>query len=264
MTAERFEEIADKLGGSEKTAFKRYYTLANANVVTDKKTFQILKETYTKLDALGEIYILKSSLSALENEKTQTIFQKIGYTEEEREKDHELVGYTDPEGKGVNVILTAEYTLQDCELKVSIPAKEIKATPGLKLESVEIFPYWNSAQKITAVVPDGSGGLMDLSTAVSSSTPGYEEPVYGEDYSDVILNKISNKKGLPLPIYGLMSENGAMYAAARQGAATAFITAAPKTDEKGFGAIGFRFTLLKYAQVKLLPDDKDTVRSYAS
>ena len=265
LTEERYHEIEAQLSADEILYFSRYYSLADTASITDQQVLATLKKTYTKLEQLGRIYLLKSNPSVLETNRLLTYFEKIGYTEEDRDRDNGLTGYRDSGSDNSHFTLPVEFTLEDGQLRVRVCVDEMAVLGLLKVESLVLLPFWNTADgaaSTTVVLPDGCGAVMDIGRMVSSSVSDYEERVYGEDYARYQTSRTSVKENLYFPLYGLLNADGGFYAEVTAGAAGASLLVMPRTADKPVGAAGFRFKLLDYATTKLLPTDSNTVRSY--
>lgn len=183
LTEERYHEIEAQLSADEILYFSRYYSLADTASITDQQVLATLKKTYTKLEQLGRIYLLKSNPSVLETNRLLTYFEKIGYTEEDRDRDNGLTGYRDSGSDNSHFTLPVEFTLEDGQLRVRVCVDEMAVLGLLKVESLVLLPFWNTADgaaSTTVVLPDGCGAVMDIGRMVSSSVSDYEERVYGE------------------------------------------------------------------------------------
>lgn len=265
LTEERFTAIEAQLTAEENIYFSRYYTLVDIAAMKDSQALSTLKETYTKIDSLGRLYILKNNPSSLEINRLLSYFEKIGYTEEARDRDNDLAGYQISGSSNSHFLLPVEYTLKAGQLRVRVLAEEMSVYGLLKVESLVLLPFWNTAggaSSTTIVLPDGEGALIDLGQTVSSTVPDYEEPVYGENYTLYRPSRTSTKEVLYFPLYGLMNKDGGFMAEVREGAAGASLLVTPHTADKPIGTAGFRFKTLDYATTKLLATDTDTVRSY--
>ena len=265
LTRERFEELIASLDTAEQNNMKRYYLEINYDTVTDQQTLKNLEETYPNLPEVKHIYTLKQSPSALETKRITEYFTKLGYTREMRDEDHAAVGYVDPDKANGNFVLPVEYSLADGRLNVRIPVEEIQVTSNMKLDTVTLLPYLNTAAGLEdseAVVPDGSGAVIELSRVRSSNTAEYDESIYGRDYALYQLSQAAVKKSLYLPVYGITAPEGAVMAVVGRADATSSIYASARTSAQEIGAIGAKFKLLNYAQVKLTSTDTSTVNSY--
>lgn len=265
LTEERYKEIEARLDPSEVMYFSRYYTLADISSVSDRQILETLKETYTNLEELKRIYILKSNPSVLEINRILEYLQKIGYTAEDREKDNLLTGYQRAGSQNDHFLLPIEITLEKGKLHVKVCTDEMSVLGLLKVESIVVLPFWNTvdgAAETTVVIPDGCGALIELGKTVSSSVSDYEERIFGEDFSLSRTARTSVKENLYFPVYGIINRSGGFYAEIKEGAERASLLVAPKNADKPIGSAGFRFRLFDYADTKLLESDTETVRSY--
>mgnify|MGYP006911233314 CR=1 FL=1 len=265
MTIERFEEILSRLDAEQQTYLKMYYSETNFEKITDQQSRAVLKSSYTNIEQLGVIRVLKNNPSKIEKNRLKDYFTAIGYTAEERERDQEEVGYLPAESKSSHFEIPVEYTLRDGRLYVRIDTAAITAVEDLKITGISVLPYWNtrdSLESTEAVLPDGCGGIVRLGEIVSANTPVYSEAVYGADYSVYQAASVSRKEPLSLPVYGLVSGEGACYAHVESAAENVSITVTPRYTTEETGNVAFRFKLLDYASVKLLESDNDPVRSY--
>lgn len=103
---------------------------------------------------------------------------------------------------------------------------------------------------------------MSSAACASGNTAEYEESLYGRDYALYQLSQAAVKKNLYFPVYGITAPDGAMMAVIGQADATASVYAAARTSTQEIGAVGAKFKLLNYAQVKLTSTDTNTVNSY--
>lgn len=265
LTRDRFNELIADLTTAEQNNMKRYYLEVNYDTVTDQQALKNLEELYTNIREVQHLYVLKQSPSALETNRITQYFTKLNYTSEMRQQDHAAVGYTDPDQAKGNFQMPVEYTLSDGRLHVRIPVSEIQVTSNMKLDSITVLPYMNTAagfQNSQAVIPDGSGAIIDLSQVRSGSTAEYDESFYGRNYALYQQTQAAEKKNLYLPVYGLTVQEGSMLAVVEEADATASLYAAARVSEQDIGAIGAKFKLLDYAQVKLTSTDTNTVNSY--
>lgn len=266
FTAERFQEILSHLDETAQSNMKRYYREVNYEAITDTQTLNALEQSYANLAEAGRIYTLKQSVSPLEAERITEYLTVCGYTYEQREEDHALVGYTDEAKSLGNFVLPVEYTLQDGRLCVRIPVEDIRCTENVKLDSIVLLPYFctgGGEQDCDVVLPDGSGAVVELDYVRSTSTPEYEEPIYGRNYGLYQSSVVSQKYVVSMPVYGILTQEGGLLAEITGAAATASLYVTPRTSADNRGGAAAKFQILDYAQVKLMATDTDTVNSYA-
>ncbi len=265
LTADRFNKLIAGLEKSEQNNMKRYYLEVNYDTVNDEQALKNLESRYTKIKNIKHIFVLKQSPSALEINRINQYFTKLQYTPDMRMEDQAAVGYTDVDVARGNFIIPVEYRLAGGRLNARIPVEEIKATDNIKLDTVTLLPYMNTAAGFNnsqAVLPDGSGAIIELSKIRSGGTPDYEEGFYGVDYSLYQKNMTSLKSNLYLPVYGVTTPTGSMLAVVQKADCTSSVYAAARVSDQDMGAIGAKFKLLDYAKVLLTSNDTETVNSY--
>lgn len=266
FTAERFQEILTYLDATAQNNMKRYYREINYEAITDTQTLNTLKQSYANLDEVGRIYTLKQSVSPLEANRITEYLTICGYTYEQRDEDHALVGYVDETTALGNFVLPVEYTLEDGRLCVCVPVEDIRCTNNMKLDSIVLLPYFcteSGAQDCDVVLPDGSGAVVELDRVRSTGTPEYEESIYGRNYGLDQRSVVSQKYTVSMPVYGILTQEGGLLAEITGASATASLYVTPRTSADSRGGAAAKFQILDYAQVKLMATDTDTVNSYA-
>ncbi|MBQ8503146.1 MAG: hypothetical protein IJ491_02590 [Clostridia bacterium] len=156
------------------------------------------------------------------------------------------IGYRIPvEFKGADGTMTAEI---DCGNIVST-AKNKNAV----LKSISVLPFFgafyagNDGDFI--LVPDGSGALIDASSA-SGSKEGYTVDVYGSDPSE---NEAEGSYAI-IPAFGVKNGNSAIAAVIDEGAAIARINAEAAAKKEGFNRV--------YPEFEITPTAKNDDGSY--
>ncbi|MEG0570209.1 MAG: DUF5696 domain-containing protein [Oscillospiraceae bacterium] len=266
LSVKRFEELTKGLSKEELSTMTRVYADIDSDKLSDPITKKSLEEKFTALPELKKIRAITNGISQLQKDRIIAVFEKINYTEEDRENDQLEVGYVDPEKSSGNFTIPVSYTLEDGRFVAKVDTKAIEVIGNIKLESIMLFPYWSTANGMDttkALFPDGSGAVVDISKVMASKTPVYKESFYGEDAALSTQTKSSTKHSLSMPMYGLYNPDGAMYATMLEGDATTSLSANPRTAESMVGSVSFESKLLNYTTVKLLPTDKSDVKSYA-
>lgn len=142
------------------------------------------------------------------------------YTFEEMDNDYELVEYEEEAVSPPVFRMALEYTIDANGLSVSLPANGLRYDEtAYRVTDLTILPFMGANYKgnvkyddpsVTysgySFIPDGSGTLYALDTAVNTAAR-----VYGEDYA--LLNKVSglHNETLRMPVYGqvsTMTQNG--------------------------------------------------------
>ena len=243
---------------------QQYYSRVDVSAM-DPTQLKTLHEKFTKLEEIGVIYVLKANPSPLIQKNLLKYFGNLDYTMDQREADHEEVGYVDELNATQNAMIPVEYTLDKGVFRARVLSEEIEAVEGVKIQSIQLLPYMTNGDVDSAklLVPDGQGSVMRYGTVVSTSTPVYEETVYGVDHAVYKTGSTSTRQTLAFPFYGMMTDSGSLFAVIEQGEAAASLRVTPRTGTLDYGTASFKFKVLDYANVKLMAEDEETVRSYA-
>ena len=265
LTVERYNEVYNQLAAKDQRKFKTYYSLADFSTLTDSAARETLLTNYANIEALGQIYVFKSSPTSLIVKNNLAYFASIGYTMADLAADHELVGYQAPAAGSNNVYLPVEYTLENGALQVKICLDEMQITGDIRVESVYVLPYFETAhpEKMEAVVTAGSGGIIPLTGSFSSATPVYREQLYGANFARHAPLSTSEKPVSFLPLLGFSDGESACYAWARQGAGDMQVRIEPPTGGSAVAAAGFHITVLEYASIRMDAESVKTVNAYA-
>lgn len=265
LTEERYEEIYAQLAAKDQRKFKTYYSIADFSTLTDATARETLLSTYENIQSLGKIYVFKSSPTSLIVKNNLSYFASIGYTWDDLEQDHALVGYQAPAAGSNNVYLPVEYTLENGAVQVKVCLEEMQITGDIKVESVYVLPYFEMSRPdaMEAVVTAGSGAIIPLTGSFSAATPVYQEQVYGVNFAEHAPLSTSQKPVTYLPLIGFTDGESACYAHAAAGAADMYVRIEPPTGSNAVAAAGFQFSLLEYASIRMDATSAQTVNSYA-
>ncbi len=133
------------------------------------------------------------------------------YNFEEMDTDYELVEYEEDATSPPVFRVALEYTIDENGLSVNLPANGLRYDESAyRITELKVLPFMGASYKGNpntdapkesyegySFIPDGSGALYDLTTAVGS---GYR--VYGEDYA--LFGKISglHNEVMRMPVFG--------------------------------------------------------------
>ena len=267
MTTETYQKIYDTLSKKDQYKFSTYYVLIDMDKEgMDPNEERTIKENFTNAESLRQFRKLKNSPSGREIKYILSYLENVNFTEDDRDAEEEAVGYVKSESKTKYCTISINYTLKDGRLSVNIPTDQIKTSSGLIIQSITVMPFWNteSGRSTTdMLLPDGSGAIVHMYENVISNTLPYKERLYGTDYSKKQSNGTSAKKSLYFPMYGLINNDGAMYAVATEsdGIASLTIQPAEKEDQLSYG--GFEFMLVETEEVRMNAAEEKTVTTYA-
>lgn len=119
----------------------------------------------------------------------------------------------------VNISFTLQVRLKDNALQVKVPFDSIaeENAEENKLEYLMVYPFFDSSYSLVdggILIPDGSGGVIDLSEQ-TSATQRYSARIFGDDYS-ISTKKLSptSPENATMPLFALMyNDHGTMVTA---------------------------------------------------
>lgn len=128
------------------------------------------------------IYYLDEKVTDARLKQLETRFKAVGYTAEDRAKDMGSYKVSRNEGKPIFDI-TVHYILEDDQLIVKVPMKNIKYNKDYPIVKLQILPYMgagNTDEDGYMLVPEGGGGIINFNNG-KTLQQRYQSDVYGWD-----------------------------------------------------------------------------------
>lgn len=187
---------------------------------------------------------------------------ETNYTPIDAGEDH-LMNNLDPALPNLEVFsVPIEYILDGPNLLVRIPANEIEYPIDvedrigdkhtfhlLKISVLEYFTAADAEQNGYIFVPDGSGALIHLNNERLFAN-SYNKPVYGRDNAlDLLEEKQSYSEIIRLPVFGIKTDDQAIFAIIEEGASLASIRADISGRIDNYNRIYAEFTTLPSGEV---------------
>ena len=205
---ERFEkELLPQLEEEDQEYLLRRYTLYSAETVRTEENAEELIRDYP--DIVNRDYYLLSDLSGkIMKERTRKIFDKIGYTAEDAEKDNTQSGYdaqqTDPLFR-----IPVDFSLNGGELEVRVSKDELAFHSEYPLLTLHLLDFFlTSEQEADVLIPSGSGALAHYEPGGAAGD--YQAPYYGADDTkiprEISAIMESDVGALRLPVTALIIE----------------------------------------------------------
>jgi hypothetical protein len=189
------------------------------------------------------------------------LLEKAGYTKEDALEDNKVNGTVQTIAEDqAQFTIPVEYTLDGENLVANIPAKEVKYSPAFPLASVQLLKYFGAAdgsKEGYMFVPDGSGALIRLNNRKLSAEP-YNLPVYGEDGSFDVKERILTNKATRLPVFGIKQNDHAMLGIIEGGDALASVSADIGGRYHSYNSINSRFRFVAMDFYTLTSGDKSS------
>lgn len=212
MTMERYSEIMEKMGGEKSKdakKFKNHYSLYKTKDLNGKnkdKKDELLA-LYPSLEE-QDLYILKSDRKDEQKKQAEDLLKKAGYTEEDYQKDQELMaGEKDSNGPVFNISVL--YRLEGKDLVVSVPYSDIACSSDYPLVFVDVLPMFGAAgtdQEGFTLVPEGGGAIIRYNNGRLSQSSYYAN-MYGWDYGTKRETATSETENA-FPVFGMSQEDG--------------------------------------------------------
>ncbi|MFD0712243.1 DUF5696 domain-containing protein [Paenibacillus sp. GCM10027626] len=186
--------------------------------------------------------------------KVISILDKAGYSEEDLKTDNEQNNIAAEEsGQASQFTIPLEYRLANNQLRVTIPASEIRQTGDTYLLSVSLLEYFGAAGKSEEgymFVPDGSGALIRLNNNKLYAEAAYI-PLYGEDKLLTREEKLTTNIAARMPVFGMKKGNDAFIAMIQEGDAIAAVQADISGRVNSYNAVFSSFLLTNKDTVTL-------------
>lgn len=197
-------------------------------------------------------------------------FKGAGYTPEDAQIDHEMVGISPPWPDLRNFKISVEYVLDGADLVARIPSgsvtypvevydPKVERVMSYPLTSISLLPYFGAANTNSEgyiLVPEGPGALVYLNNG-KTTVETYGRRVYGRDYSTMPVTEYATtlKGQIHLPVYGLKNGDNAFLAIIEDGDALAQIAAVVAGMRDSYNRVWATFDFIPSARVNLQSDD---------
>lgn len=234
------EKIIANISESQAKTLLKYYSL-----LTYEKATAAQKEQYPSL-AEGDIYVISAVIQEFRLRQLEEIVVSAGYTMDDKNEDH-IANNVPPEEGNLDVFfIPLEYRLDDDNLVVSIPTREIEYHETYPIASIDVLPFFGAAgtqEQGYMLVPDGSGSLIYLNNNKLYAS-SYSIDVYGLDRSIPLVERSTVIEQAYLPVYGLKTENEAFFCIIERGDAMAAVKADISGRQTSFNYVYSSFTLI--------------------
>lgn len=196
-----------------------------------------------RLDEQKQVYEVRK-LQDYVAEELSAILEAAGYTAENAAQDNKENGAGEAAAsEDAEFTVPVVYTLDGGNLVVSIPAKELKSNKAFPIASLQVLKFFGAADKGKQgyiFVPDGAGALIHLNNKKLNAEP-YSLPVYGNDGTFDIKEKIQTNEVSRLPVFGLKQNDHALVGIIEDGEAGASIAADVSGRNDSYNSVSSKF-----------------------
>lgn len=262
----KMNEYLDKMSTSQQKSIKRnyvYYNYKELNEDKDDTELQIALEMFPDLKD-EPIYYLSEKITDSKAEGLQEIFQELGYTEEQRNKDSENYNISRNADKPIFAI-TVQYILEDGELVVKVPMEKIEYNNKYPIVELSVLPYMgaaNAEEKGYVLVPDGTGGIINFNNGKTGQQT-YLSEVYGWDYGTSRKMVVDETKSA-FPVLAIANETKgqSFVCVAEEGSAYSSVKADIAGKENGYNYGRFTYKMVHGENMDISSKSDTTVRSF--
>ena len=265
----RMQEYLDKMSSSAQKSALRCYTYYNYEELSssDEAADQDLLTKGEQLfpDLKDEpIYYLNENVTDARLKQLETKFIAAGYTEEDRTSDMGEYKVSRNEGKPIFDI-SVYYVLEDNQLVVKVPMKEILYNEDYPIIELKLLPYMGASNKVEngyMIVPEGSGGKINFNNG-KTGQQRYQSDIYGWDYGMVRKTIVDETKS-NFPLFAIANETtqSSMLCIAEEGSSYATIQADISGKNNGYNYSTFLYSMLHGENMDVSTKSDTTVRVF--
>ena len=253
LTEKRYNEIKNQLSEEDARSFENRYMLLDISLYYGDEKSEYLEKYPSCTDE--NIYIINSDKEFI-LEEVEEVLETINYTEEQKEKDEKEVT-ADYEEEGYTVFrIPMEFKLNEDNFSVTVDRDNILYGDEALPVYIDVCPYLVRAYSNESgymLLPDGSGSIMNLNNG-RTTVDSYLTQIYGED--PLFYDNFSRvlDESAQLPVCGLKSDKGGIFAYISEGAEDAFVKAGVSGKTSSTNNANIRFKLFGYKKEMVAQD----------
>ena len=129
----------------------------------------------------------------------------------------------------IEITVPVEYSLESDGLRATVDFANIKEGKTNKLVSVELLPYFGTTSSLSnkgyALVPDGSGAVINFDDKEYGIKQTYKKRIYGEDILSPSNIQTTHEQVILAPVFGMKAGDNGFVAVIENGNCDSFICA---------------------------------------
>lgn len=262
----KMEKLMGQMSETDQKTVKRnyvYYNYEELDESDDDTELQLALEKFPDLKD-ESIYYLSEKITDSKAKNLEKIFEELGYTEEERNKDSESYEVSRNSGKPIFDI-TIQYILDGGELVVKVPMEKIEYNQKYPIVELSILPYMgaaNTEEKGYVLVPDGTGGIINFNNGKTGQQT-YLSDMYGWDYGisrDMVVDETKSN----FPVFAISNETkgASITCVSEEGSSYSSVKADIAGKENGYNYGRFVYKMIHGEDMDISSKSDTTVRSY--
>lgn len=260
---ERFRVYYDQMDKSLKRKVDNSYRKLDINNLLPTDDVKELLALYPDLETVN-VYVVRDSTKDSMKELLQEEFAKLGYNEEEYEKDllyYPNASSTDNPVYNISVI----YRINGNRLEVEVPMDEIEYRTDVPLTKISLLPYFGAggvSDEGYLFVPEGSGAIIDFNNG-KSNLKDYYAQLYGWDSGlkreD---NAIINETRAAFPVFGIANGNASMVGVVDEYSTLATIRADVSGRRSGYNFAYVTYDMIHSSKMDISAKSDKTVLAF--
>lgn len=262
----RMNEYLEQMPETDQKTVKRnyvYYNYEELSEADDDTDLQVALEMFPDLKD-ESVYYLSEKITDSKAKGLETIFTKVGYTEEDRNKDSEPYNVSRNSDKPIFDI-TIQYILDEGDLVVKVPMEKIEYNTDYPIVELSILPYMgagNSEDKGFVLVPDGTGGIINFNNGKTGQQT-YLSEVYGWDYG-ISRDMVVDESRASFPVFAIANDaiGGSFVCIAEEGSSYSSVKADVAGKENGYNYGRFTYKMIHGEDMDISSKSDTTVRSF--
>lgn len=265
----RMKQYLDKMSKSEQKSALRcyvYYNYEQLSASEDEMDKELLSKGEKLFPDLKDepIYYLDEEVTDARLQQLEVKFDKTGYTLDDRIKDMGSYKVSRNEGKPIFDI-SVHYVLDDNQLLVKVPMKEIQYNEDYPIVKLQILPYMgasNKTEKGYMIVPEGSGGKINFNNG-KTGQQRYQSDIYGWDYGRARTTIVDETKS-NFPLFAIANETNesSFLCISEEGSSYATVQADISGKNNGYNYSTFIYSMLHGENMDVSTKSDTTVRVY--
>lgn len=265
----RMKEFLDKIPRSAQKSVLRSYIYYNYEELSESED-SADKTLLTKGEKLfpdlkdEPIYYLDEEVTDARLKQLETKFEAAGYTAEDRIKDMGDYKVSRNEGKPIFDI-SVHYILEDDQLVVKVPMKELKYNTDYPIVKLQVLPYMgtgNTDEEGYMLVPEGSGGLIKFNNG-KTGQQRYQGDLYGWDYGQSRKTIVDESKA-NFAVYAIANETqkNSFLCISEEGSSYASVLSDIAGKNNGYNYTTFVYNMVHGENMDVSNKSDTTVRVY--
>lgn len=262
----RMKEYMDQMSETDQKTITRNYIYYNYEQLDESDDDTELQQALEMFPDLKEepVYYLTEKITDSKAKNLEGIFSKLGYTEEDRNKDSEPYKVSRNSGKPIFDIVV-QYILEDGELVVKVPMEKIEYNPDYPIVELSVLPYMgagNSQDKGFVLVPDGMGGIINFNNGKTGQQT-YLSEMYGWDYG-ISRKMVVDESRSAFPVFAISNETtgGSFVCVSEEGSSYSSVKADVAGKDNGYNYGRFVYKMIHGEDMDISKKSDTTVRSF--